>query len=225
MHDSEWYKLRYFATLDDAEALIERWRRGIPQTRTEQDAVWVWASETIHRLARNHYKRQQNTSRWQWHQLHGIESEHDGHNERVLSLLNMLASPDYSHRTAVWIIAAYRRRFAQLEALHQLRDLGVGMTDWGEPIHEQSVPVIAWVFCAKLERGVEAKGLDVTNETLYAEWVETEQKYNRHPTPTRFANFQKKYAWYRELKQLAHRKPYQSDSDIPEYTSQRRTSL
>jgi len=215
LHDADWYRLRYFNTLEEAEALIERWRRGVRQSRNERDAVWVWASETVHRLSRNHYKRQQNTSRWQWWQLHGIEAEHDAHNERAIALLGMLTAPQHANRSAVWVIAAYRRRFAQIEALHQLRDLGVGMTDDGQKLHEQSIPVITWVYCSKLERNIEARGLDITNDSIYDEWVRTEKHYKRSPSDRRYANFLRKYAWYQELRELAHRKPYQPD-DTPE---------
>jgi len=210
MKPSKYYRQRYFDTLEDAEALVERWRIGATRSREERDAVWVWASEFVHRFARQYYKRSQNTSRGDWYQRHILSGEHDRHNARVVALLDLLADPKYDEQTAVWVMAAYRRRFAQFEALAQLRESGVGMSEWGKPLHEQTVPVITWVYISKLEREV-----DRTGDTLRDVWERTETRYKRNVTEQRWQNFLRRWAWYTELKEITQAKFYYDDTDVP----------
>lgn len=219
---AEYYAARYFPNLDEAEALIERWRVGAITNRDELDAVWVWASEHIHRMARKYYGRSQNTSRKYWYQQHRNHDEHDAHHARVVRFLEMLGDPKYTHRNAVWIIAAHRRRFAQIEALEQLSSIGIAMTDWGTPLHEQSSPVIHWVYMSKLERNILDRGEELNHATLRAEWERIEERYNRDLTEYRWSNFLKRHAWYTELKAMTFfRKPYRDENDIPpeDYTA------
>lgn len=215
MRPAEYYANKYFPNLDDAEAMLERWRIGASKTREEKDAVWVWASETIHRLSRRYYGRSQNTSRRYWWQPHRVSEEHDAHNTRVMNLLEMLGDPKYANRSAVWVITAFKRRFAQIEAMEQLRAMGIGLTDWGEALHEQSIPVIQYVYCAKLERRIADRGVELTNESLREEWETIETNYGRPLTEQRYRNFLKRWAWFYELKSMTYwRKPYRPE-DVP----------
>ena len=208
---------KFWPTLEAAELMLERWRRNTTANvrwEEENTAVWVWASETVHKFARKHYGREQNTSRHLWHMLHHKPDEHDRHNDRVLQLLGFLSNPLYAHRSAVWILAAYKRRFAQFEAMRELSQLGVGLTERGLPLHEQSTVVITWVAIAKLRRSILADGRDITDDIVRQYWEARELKYRRKPTEVRWDNFLRRYAWFMGLNSLGSKKPYREDTDI-----------
>lgn len=197
----------YLDTLEKIEDLLERWRHGWLIDDGERQAVWIHLDQTVKAVAKRHFKQRQNTYRGEWWEVSPDQVSHEQHIERVMQLADFLRDDRFRKHNVAKVIVAYKRRFAQLEALREMRHAGITIPDGR---HEQNYEVLDWVFCSKLRRqALIERGEADTNNVLEL-WERHEKRKGRTPTAQRRANFITKWEHYQHLHNYAHPRQLES---------------
>ena len=111
----------YLSNLADIEDLLERWRYGKLTDEGERQAVWIHLDQTVRAVARRHFRQRQVPRRKDWYDIDKDEKEYDQHLDRIFQLAEFLLSDRFRYDNVAKVITAYKRRFAQLEALRTCR--------------------------------------------------------------------------------------------------------
>jgi hypothetical protein len=149
---------RDYASLAAKSLLLSKYQSGASLTKAETEALWIIVSDIVYSRARGHFGKTQRYGKYipdERRDLLNTDPDHPGYERHISRILSFLEyARENADKSPGWVVVSYRLNFPSLEAVIQLREMGI-ITNWRK--------VGAFVKHQKLFHEAQRRGINTDN--------------------------------------------------------------